>query len=220
METQTALPEGVERLLQAGAPVSALVPYFATKREALVWFAAYQQALYHYDSEPAACTCCQKPIAELRMAFRWQTWVFAGLGFGALEALLLFVGHIGVRLRQEVFSFQTVHPVCTSCWRKVRLRHMVASLLDGLVLLGIIVGLFLAGIGIPGAFFLKLKPDEWWGYLATGFLGCALVGGAAALKAIAKRMHIPVPLRRLNGGRFFCHSVSLATGPIVKLDVR
>lgn len=209
MGNANAQMDAAATAIEKGELVAAIRPCFQSMEEALRFYATYQQVRYPYDVAPQKCVSCGRPEAEHRVAWLWQTEIFKEVGFGCLEAFLLFLGRLSVKLNQEVIAYQTVHPLCEACWRKLKRGHRLAKLLDGVVLFGIIVGLFVGGSGFGGVFVLNHKPGEWVYWFLTGLVGCALLGMAIATMKWARRLRTPTAVRGLGGGRFRCSDAML-----------
>jgi hypothetical protein len=199
----------LQTLIAENAPVSKWVPHFGNSREAIKHFASVHAGRNRLIGPRQPCFLCGNSSADSVATYRWSARFNKGVGFGGLDALLLIFGHLRVRVKNEVFSFNTLHPVCGSCARQLRTKRRLATLLKGVgVLLVLICSLF-AGV-MWGVFFTATHAKDRAEGLQDALIGTLLLAAGVACLVGARFLGVPAALRYLASRPFFCSSASFA----------
>lgn len=210
-QTQTEKNPALDKLVLDRAENSAFSPFFKSRREAIKYFADAHARLNSLRSAVGPCVCCGIEPASNVAAYRWDAHFFDGIGFGPLQILLLFVGHIGVKVKSEVVSFNTFHPICDACRRKMKQRRAVAIVLNFFGLFLVIIAGATAALGWGGVVYFD-KPVEKREMLmiALPATGVTTVG-LLCLFWSTKALRVPFALRYLASRPIFSHSVKIAS---------
>lgn len=201
----------LEVLIEDREPFSRFEPYFKTRRDAVIFFG---NAHAKRNVMPAAvkrpCMICGSSPASRLVMYRWNAQFFKNVKFGGLDAVLLLLGHLRVRINSDVISFNTFHPSCDACGRSLRSKRLASVILNviGWVLV------FFGGTG-TGAF-LPLAIITHDNDRGGMFAGAATFAGALACGIlcvfVASRLRIPQPVRYLATPPFFSRSAKFVAG--------
>jgi hypothetical protein len=206
----------VDELLKGGASLRELSRHFDTRDDALNYYAAHQQN--KHPPRPAAsadiCLTC-KDAPTLVVEYRWRGILFDGVRFGALDALMLLLGHVGMTVQHRAIDFQTYHPACRACWRRTVWRKRLAPLINFFAFAGLLCGLLLAPLGFLTPVFGKgLKRDEQIIFVLVGIGGSLLILLYPFLMRTVRRMQIPLPLRSIPRKPFQYHASAVVEGDV------
>jgi hypothetical protein len=201
-------------LVERGAPTAEFLPFFASKREAASYLASANAARFHPDVAADLCAACsQRPVTR-SIVYRWNAVFFDGFGFGPLDALKLALGHVGVTIKKEIIGFNTTHPLCESCGKRLRNRRWIADVLNFIGLFSVIVAGVAASTCWAGVFYFDLKKaserNEW--YMMTAVSTAVFLAGVICLW-LMKRLRVPPPLRFLARRPFFYQSSKMPKHP-------
>jgi hypothetical protein len=210
-QTDSAKTSSLDSLVATRAPVSQFVPLFENRREAVKYFANIHASLNDRQAVKGPCVVCSGEPASGVAVYRWCATFFSGVGFGPLEVLLLFVGRIGVTVKTEVVTFDTFHPICAACVRRMRRRRWLANVLNFFGLFLAIVAGTATAIGWSGVIYFD-RPSERkeWVVLALG-ASAAFALGLACLWPL-KKLRIPASIRYLAHRPIFYHSAEMVAG--------
>ncbi|HVT89999.1 MAG TPA: hypothetical protein VHD56_14185 [Tepidisphaeraceae bacterium] len=196
----------VDQLINAGASIQKVRSFFSSKHEALKYYATYQQSRFNLQSaDHAACCKCGNAHASKVAKYEWQTTFIGGVSFGPLEALLLLIGHLGIRIRYITLSFATYHAICPQCWRAIVFRKAMANIVEFLSVSGLITGITIVLLSL--IWYLNLKSTEFVLFGIIFAFGAVLVVGYPALKSLVRVMRIPSSIRSIRRRPFqfdFC----------------
>ncbi len=117
-------------LVAQHATMKQLLPLFSNRLECAEYFARTNAELYGIDRAVAACCVCSESPSISIANYQWQARFSTGVGFGRLEALLLALGHVGIKLKYTVVSFRTFHPICKGCKRSLQTKRGIANVLN------------------------------------------------------------------------------------------
>jgi hypothetical protein len=203
----------LDALVARGAPPSDFLPFFATKRQAAGYVASANAARFHPDAAGDFCAVCgQKPVTR-SITYLWNAVFFDGFGFGALDALKLMLGHVGVTIKKEIIGYNTTHPLCEGCGKRLRNRCWIANVLNFIGLFTLIVAGVAAASCWAGVFYFDFKPserNEW--YMMTAVSTGVLLVGVICLW-LMKRLRVPATLRFLGRRPFFYQSSKMLKQP-------
>ena len=199
-------------LVERGAPTSEFLPFFRTKREAARYLASANAARFHPNAIADRCAVCNQQPVTRSITYRWNAVFFDGFGFGRPEALLLFLGHIGVTIKKEVIVCNTLHPLCETCGKRLRNRRWIANVLNFIGLFTLIVAGLATAISWSGLFYFDFKKPaertEW--YTMTAVSTAAFFTAIFCLW-LMKQLRVPAALRFLAQRPFFYQSSEMQT---------
>jgi hypothetical protein len=212
----TATPENtttqLNALVERGAPTSEFLPFFPTRRQAANYLASANAARFHPNAAADRCAVCNQQPVTRSITYLWNAVFFDGFGFGPLDALKLMLGHVGVTIKKEIIAFNTTHPLCETCGKRLRNRRWIANILNFIGLFTLIVAGVAASISWAGLFYFDFKKtaerNEW--YTMTAISTAVLLAGAICLW-LMKRLRVPPTLRFLARRPFFYQSSKMLT---------
>ena len=212
-QSEMAKNSSLDSLVEHRAPVSQFIPMFKNRREAVEYFASTHAALNDLEAANGRCVSCEGEPAAGIAVYRWCATFFNGVRFGPLEMLLLLVGHVGVKVKTEVVTFDTFHPICDSCIRKMNRRRWAANVLNFIGLFLTIIAGGAAALCWSGVIYFD-KPSER-NEMITGALisSAALAFGVAGFWPL-KKLRIPASIRYLGQRPFFYQSSKMMRGAV------
>jgi hypothetical protein len=195
----------LRELVACRAPLRQFMPFFKNRREAVEHFASAHAAMNTLRRVKGSCIVCKGEPAHGVVVYRWCATFFDGIGFSPLQGLLLAVGHVGVTLKTDVVTFDTHHPICRPCWKRVRRRRWLANVLN-------FIGLFLAIVAggvsaiLWSCFIYFNRPAEREEILIpTVIANAAFAFGIACMWSL-KTLRVPPALRYLASRPIFYQS--------------
>ena len=212
-QSESAKHTSLESLVEYRAPVSQFIPLFKNRREAAKYFATAHAALNNLQGANGRCVSCESEPAANVAVYRWCATFFDGVGFGPLEMLLLLLGHVGVKLKTEVVTFDTFHPICGSCIRQMRRRRWAANVLNFIGLFFTIIAGGAAALCWSGAFYYD-KPIERNGMIVGAIISSAVLAFGIACLWPLKRLRIPASIRYLSQRPFYYQSSKMVSGTV------
>jgi hypothetical protein len=183
----------VDDLIDAGASVADVFPYFKTRKAAALHYGDRRATTFPADGAAGPCYLC-RGAADLRVtALEWQVPVTSlVLGFLVLPlSLILWL------LRQELVLFRTHHVLCRPCFNAVRMKYPLRKALQlcgsGLLLLGAAVSF----IGLHQLSYGNVRghDEDYFRWVTIGG-GACIVAGILCLAAFAC-IRIPSALRQI-----------------------
>jgi hypothetical protein len=203
--TSGEIDSQLDALVQRGAPFSEFTQLLGARREAARYLArAYAQRFYA-GAQAKSCAACTGGQPSGTIVYRWNAVFFKRFSFGALDFLKLAVGHLGVTIEKEIVSFDTYHPLCARCGRRIRFRRWIANVLNFIGLFTLIVAGVATAITWSGfLYFDKPSDRQEWRTMALGCTG-VLAAGILCLR-IMGIMRVPPDLRFLARRPFSYHS--------------
>ena len=186
----------LERLIAERAPIRKFLPLFPSRRETAEYFARANAALYAPCNAIGPCVSCGRTPAPMFVEYRWAARFFKGLGFGGLEFLLVFLGHIGLRMQEYIVEFATCHPICSDCQRRLRLRRWFANVLNFVGLFIVLTMGTMAVVGWSAAACFD-KPTERMGFLIGASIATGTVGLGLLCLSYLRRLRVSASIRHL-----------------------
>jgi hypothetical protein len=156
-----------------------------------------------------SCFVCGGQPAQSVATYRWSARFNKGLSFGGLDAFLLLFGHLRVGVRNETLSFNTLHAVCDTCSRQLRLKRFASV---GLKVVGaLLVVLFGIGAAVMwGVFFTATRAKDRHAGLEEALITTLLFSVGAGCLLAARYLGMPAQLRYLASRPFFSSSAAFA----------
>jgi hypothetical protein len=210
MTTRTHSNPALDKLVTDRAPPMEFKPYFKNGRDAMRFFAGAHTRLHSLAAAGAGpCVVCGVEPATNVAACRWDAYFFDGLKFGPLDLLLLFMGRLGVGVKQEVVTFNTFHGLCDRCAKKLRMTRIVANVINFVALFVVVLGGFFAAFAWCGVLYFD-RPSERSYWLMAAIVTTPVVVAAIVALRLLSRLRVPPGLRYLASRPFFYHSGKIA----------
>ncbi len=196
--------EDIDQVLEGRRPLRSLMKHFGSAVSALTFYGNRMQQKYHTAAPPGTCVMCGKPNGTVTETYYWKAFVRPRFKFGALDAVLLFLGRVGFTVEQTVVSFVTTHQLCADCGAKARFRRGLSVAIKAAAFFCLVIGLGLTILGGAGFVYLKIRATAQAQRDAHGFaLACALgiVGIVASILGHRLETLLRVPPRLRVIGR-------------------
>lgn len=196
-------------LISENASASKWIPHFRNRREAMEHFASVHASRHRLIGVQRTCFMCGGQPAQSVATYRWSARFNKGLSFGGLDAILLVFGHLRVGVRNELVSFNTLHPVCSPCSQRLRIKRVLAGALKILGILLVPLCAVFAGV-MWGVFFSAVRAKDRDAGLESALVSTLLFAIGVACLFGARYLGVPSQLRYLASGPFFSSSASFA----------
>ena len=195
----------VDELIRKGGPFRQIRSHFDAERDAITYYAKWQQMHFHRDTQVATCEICDCGAREAVVRCDWQMELQNVLA--TVWETLGTIGHVHLDLHRRV-EFATYHAICGECLGRQTYRRVAgfATGFFGAILTA--VGGGLGPIMFAAATWGQFKPSERqsmnmmvpWA-MAAFFVGVALLWTCRRLKVPSRLRWIgrwPIRLKHLR----------------------
>ncbi len=203
-------------LIDNGALPKDLARVIPDARAAAIHFGQHLRHAFNFERAAApnqTCLACDCRRATMIVQCRWNA-IWSRLSFSPLNAVLLLFGHISVNRTSTAFGYDTHHPLCDHCFNGMRSKPIRRGVIRFVATTLLLVGLFAAGVGLGGYFYLDDKPAELRGFLYTGLAGALAVVLGIVGNLYFARVRLSRSFKRFAARPFMFHSaVCISAAP-------
>lgn len=201
-------------ILFSVAPLSLLARYGSGGVDVLRRYATAMARGFPPDAPLANCLLLPAQQADRRVVYHWRALVAPRFRFGALDFLLLLLGHVGLRFEHRLIEFQTFHGASAAGVRKAKARRVWGQVLHGLAFFGLLAGLAVGLLTSVLTIFLVFQqpyPQSEVGQfgLVAGLAWLILAFSIVGFR-LRKRVEVPSEIRFIARYPFYLHRVSEA----------
>jgi hypothetical protein len=210
--------EDADILIDNGALPKDLARVIPDPRTAATQYAQHLRHTFGFERAAVPgqdCFACDCRRATLIVQCRWNA-IWTKVSFGPLNAVLLAFGHISVHTTSSAFGYDTHHPLCDHCFSGMRSKPARRGTIRFIATTLLLLGLFVAGVGLGGYFYLDAKPAELRGFLYAGLTGMLAILFGAVGNLYFARVRLSRSFKRFAARPFRFHSaiaVSAAARP-------
>ena len=189
----------VTQIIESNRPLIGLMGQIGNGLDVLKFFGDRMAQRFSSTAVGAQCCCCQKKPVSGVQVFYWRALTNPQFAFTRTDALLLFVGRLGVNLRQTIVEFATFHGLCLSCASKIKRNRLFSVIVKSISFFLLLVCLMITVFSGGGAVMFWTDEKDRHSWLIGLFVG--VIGLIASIFGHIWERNLSVPKFSATIGR-------------------